>query len=108
MAKKSEGVNKSEAVRQFLAKSKRAKPATVVAALAEQGITITAQYVSTIRSNARRKKGKNKRGENGGATTRPASDKVSLATLVQAKRLADQLGGVAKAKEALDALAKLQ
>jgi hypothetical protein len=106
MAKKvEEDVNKTQAILDYLSTARRAKPATVVAALAEKGVVVTPQYVSTIRSNKRRKKGK--RSKNG-AAVKPASDKVSLGTLVQAKRLADQLGGVAKAKEALDALSKLQ
>jgi hypothetical protein len=106
MAKKmEEDVNKTQAILDYIKTARRAKPATVAAALAEKGITVTPQYVSSIRSNKRRKKGK--RGKEA-AAAKPASDKVSLGTLVQAKRLADQLGGVAKAKEALDALAKLQ
>ena len=36
------------------------------------------------------------------------SDKVSISTLVQAKKLADQMGGIEKAKDALAALTKLQ
>jgi hypothetical protein len=108
MAKKSaDEVNKSQAIMDYLKNARRAKPATVVAALAEKGIEVTPQYVSSIRS-AKRAKKKGKRGGQNGAATASASDKVSLGVLVQAKRLADQLGGVSKAKEALDALAKLQ
>ena len=38
----------------------------------------------------------------------PASDKIALSSLIQAKKLVEQLGGIEKAKEALAALAKLQ
>ena len=37
-----------------------------------------------------------------------AADTISVASLVGAKKLADQLGGVDKAKAALEALGKLQ
>ena len=44
-----------------------------------------------------------------GDAKRPAAgDKVSLSMLVQAKKMAEQLGGVEKARDALAALSKLQ
>jgi hypothetical protein len=56
MAKKSE-VNKSQAVREFLKANRKAKNQEVVAALAQKGITITANYVGNIKatSNKRRR-----------------------------------------------------
>ena len=49
MAKKPE-VNKTQAVREFLKANKKAKNAEVVAALAKNGITITANYVGNIKA----------------------------------------------------------
>jgi len=107
MAKKSEGgVSKTQAVLDYFKNARRAKPATVAAALAEQGIDVSPQYVSSIRSAKR--KGKKKKRDKGQEEAQPASDEVSLSVLLQAMKLARQLGGVAKAKEALDALSKLQ
>ncbi len=56
------------------------------------------------------KAGKKKRsGKKKASTTQPTvSDKISISTLVQAKKMADQLGGIEKAKTALAALTKLQ
>jgi hypothetical protein len=106
MAKRAEGgVNKSELVRNYLKKARRAKPKRVVEEMAKQGIEVTPQFVSQTKSNMRKKK-KAKRSANEAATE--FFETVSLDTLLQAKRLAAQLGGVAKAKEALDALAKLR
>jgi hypothetical protein len=101
-------INKSEKIREYLGEHRRAKPAQVVEALAEQGVAVNAQYVSMVRGSM--KKRKKKRGPKAAATTATAggSNQFSLNTLVHAKRLADQLGGVTKAKEALDALARLQ
>ena len=46
--------NVSQAIRDILAEVPDAKPADIVARLAERGIKATAQYVSTIKSNTRR------------------------------------------------------
>lgn len=104
MARKSaNGTNLSQQIRDYLKTHRRAKPKQVVAAFAEQGVTVLPQYVSTVKTNA--KKLKKKRGTSAKATP---SDSVSISTLLQAKKLAEQLGGVAEAKLALDALARLQ
>lgn len=109
MAKKSANeVNKSEKIREYLRTARRAKTSTVVAALAEQGIEVTPQFVSTVKTNSKRRKKKKGGREGTGVTAAPKNDKLSLSTLLQAKKLAEHLGGVAKAKAALDALAKLQ
>ncbi len=105
MAKRGRGgVNVSQLVRDYKSKHKRSKPKEIAAALNGEGVKISAQYVSTILSNARRKKGRKVR-----ATT--ASDNarggIDVAKLVQAKKLVDQLGGVGPAKKMIDALAKL-
>ena len=49
MAKKS-GVNKTQAVREYLRANRKAKNQEVVDALAKKGITITANYVSNIKA----------------------------------------------------------
>jgi hypothetical protein len=58
MAKKattSEGspVNKSAAIRDYLGKNPEAKPKEIVAALLEQGITVSAQMVSVIKAKSK-------------------------------------------------------
>jgi hypothetical protein len=55
--RKSNGVNKTQAVRDYLKAHKKAKNAEVVEALGEQGITITANYVGNIKAthNTRRR-----------------------------------------------------
>ena len=56
MAKRND-VNKSQAVREYLKANRKAKNQEVVNALAQQGITITANYVGNIKatSNKRRR-----------------------------------------------------
>ncbi len=110
MAKKAAGgVNKSKVIRDFANKNSSATPKEIVAKLAEQGLELTPQFVSTVLSNARRKEGKPaKRGRGRG---RPAgTTKTALAGvegIIQAKKFAEKLGGVDAAKAALDALSQI-
>jgi hypothetical protein len=106
MAKKKRGV-KSQAIRDYLTANIEAGVSDVVGALKQMGVSVSKQMVSTIRmrmKGAPKKRGPKKKRK--GAKKNGAM--VSLGILMQAKRLADQLGGVEKAKEAMDALAKLQ
>ena len=105
MAKRGRGgVNVSQLVRDYKSQHKRSKPKDIAAALNAQGTKISAQYVSTILSNARRKKGRKGRraavaASNGGG--------LDVAQLVKAKKVVDQLGGIDEAKKMIDALARI-
>ena len=101
MAKKK--VNKAQLIKDALAATPDASPAEIAKSLKKHGIT--AAYVSNIKSTAQPKK---KRGRPAGKKAGTSSDKVSLGQLVKAKKLADALGGVDKAKGLLDAVAKLR
>jgi hypothetical protein len=69
---------------------------------------VSAAFVSTVLSNARRKGRKGRRGRGGRRAAAASTGRNdAVATLVQAKRLADQMGGLEKARTALDALAKI-
>ncbi len=100
MAKKK--VNKTQLIKDALAATPDASPAEIAKSLKKHGITAT--YVSNVRAKAQPKK--KKRTTKKKAAT--SSDKVSLGDLVKAKKLADELGGVDKAKSLLDAVAKLR
>lgn len=108
--KKSDGVNKSQEIRDYMTANPDAGPQAVSKAMAGKGIEVSAQFVSTIKSMDKKKTGgPKKRGRKPGSvkTKTTPNDKISAQTLFQAKKLADQLGGVHKAKIALDALARL-
>ena len=99
-------VNKSAEIRKYLSKKPKAGPKEITEALGQSGIVVTPGFVSTIKTAVNKKKGgrKKKSARGGQATT----DRVSLSTLVQAKKLIDEIGGVEKAKDALNALARLR
>jgi hypothetical protein len=107
MAKKSKsGANKSQTIRDYKAANPNASPKEIVEALGKTGLAVSPQFVSTILSNAKKKGGKpGKRGRKPG---RPIAVPVdNLKQLILVKKLVDQMGGVEKAKAAVDVLAKL-
>jgi hypothetical protein len=105
------GPSKSALIREYIAAHRGEGPQEVAAALnAAHSMSITPQFVSTVKSNAKRKKKKSGRkpgrpaGETAAST---ANGKLSMEVLMAAKKFAEQLGGVGKAKAAVDTLAKL-
>ena len=105
MAKKSTSGTKSASIRNYKAQNPSAKPKAIAEALSKAGEKVTPAFVSTVLSNDKRR-GKKRRGKPGRKPGRVGAA-AGFESLVQAKRLADQMGGVAKAKAALDALAKI-
>jgi hypothetical protein len=97
MAKKqAASKSKSVAIREYKAKNPYARPKEIADILGQQGVAVTPALVSTILSADRKR-------SNRRALSRPAS----VEQLLLAKRLADELGGLDEARNALDALAKL-
>jgi hypothetical protein len=106
MAKKAAGgSSKSELIRSYKKSHDGAGPTEIAAALSKDGTKVTPQFVSTVLSNDKRKSGK--RGRRKGRRSGPRPAGGALQTLVQAKKLADQMGGIDKARAALDALAQI-
>jgi len=101
MAKKKSAVrtNKSAAIRSYKAENPDSSPQGIATAHAKERVKVSAAFVSTILSNDRRKLGV--RAQRG-----PRAE-ASVENLLQAKKLADQMGGIGPAKAALEALAKL-
>ena len=117
MAKKKSSVNKSQAIRDYYDANPDAKPLEVVAAMKKQGVTVNAQFVSTVKSNAKKKttRGKptasakkSKTGKRGPRkATLKADGAISLDSLIKAKQLVEEMGGVEEARNALTALEQL-
>lgn len=111
MAKKAKGgPNKSLEIRNYKEANPTASPKEVAEALGKAGIEVSAQFVSTVLSNARKKGGKvgkrgRKPGRKPGVATAAAGGSVEH--LIKAKKLVDALGGIDKARSAINALAQL-
>jgi len=84
--------NKAALIREFQAEKPDASAKEIVDALAAKKIKVTAAYIYALKA----KNGKPKPAALGG-----------VEALVLAKKMADQLGGVDKARDLLNALAQL-
>lgn len=126
MAKKnSSGVNKSQAIRDYYADNPEAKPIEVAEAMKAQGIDVNAQFVSTVKSNAKKSKKTGRRGRPAGVSAKVAapaakklgrppaakartnSGEVSLDSLINAKKLVEEMGGAENARNAISVLEQL-
>jgi threonine dehydrogenase-like Zn-dependent dehydrogenase len=93
---------KSKAIREYIATHKRAKASEIVAALAEQGLTVSPAMV--YNTKARKRMGRRrKKAEAAGQVVG-----LSITNLIAAKKLVDQVGGIDQAREAINALSKLE
>ncbi|MEM6469602.1 MAG: hypothetical protein AAF802_08510 [Planctomycetota bacterium] len=110
--KKTSGVNKSAAIRDYLSANSQAKPAAVAAALKAQGIEVDAQYVSIVKSNTKKQSKKrrspSKRPSVPGPT-RPSgvNDQVSIQSMLQMKKLVQEVGSFEEAHRSLTLLEQL-
>jgi hypothetical protein len=100
-------VNRSQAIRNLLSDDPKATPSVIIEALAKKGITVSPALVSAVKYNkAKPANGRRKRRSRRiGASAN--GQRFDFDKLVAAKALSDRMGGIEKAKEALDMLAKL-
>lgn len=94
-AKANQSINRSEAIREYLTNNPQATPKVVIAALAEEGIEVKAGLVSFVKNKMQHAPGRAARG------------KIAVADLMEIKKVADRLGGIAQLKRAIDALERL-
>jgi hypothetical protein len=103
MARKAKSGNKSAAIRDYKAANPTASPKEIAEALGKSGMEVSAQFVSTVLSNAKKKGGKvGKRGRKPMAVPMD-----NIQQLIQVKKFVDQIGGLEKAKAAVNALAQI-
>jgi len=91
--------SKSEAIRNYKGENPTAGPKRIASALNDEGYDVTAQFVSTVLSNDRRKHGLINR--------KKSADELSISDLQFAKELVDRLGGVDNAITAINAYSQL-
>jgi len=118
MAKKSGGPNKSQAIRDYYAAHPNAKPKEISAELKKAGVDVTPAFISTIRSTSIGKKKKTTKTSSAKAPAKAASKKaapaavksgvsVSIESLLKAKSMVKELGGIDNAIATLSALKRL-
>jgi len=100
---------KTAAIKQALKTHKNNSPKEIAELLTASGLPTTAGQVSNVKSllaSKRKAKAAAPAAEEAAGPV-VAKDAVSVALLVKAKKLVQELGGVASAKQALNALAQL-
>ncbi|KAA5545857.1 hypothetical protein FYK55_02745 [Roseiconus nitratireducens] len=118
MAKKKSTPNKSKEIRDYLKDHPGAKPREIVDAMKSKGVDVSAQFVSTVKSTSKKKKGPaRRRGRPAGSKnkttsmTRPATkksgDTVSVESLIKLKKVVEEIGSIEEAKAALTTLEQL-
>lgn len=124
MAKKKGGVNRTAKVHEYLLAHPGQSTSEVLAGLAEQGIKVSSSLISQGRAKlgqslgrgkkkAAKKNGSKKKAPGAGvATARMTSGsksaKITADELYLSKQLADELGGIDRLRQALDALERLR
>jgi hypothetical protein len=106
MAKaKPDEINKSQEIRDILAKNPHAKSRDVVAELATRGIKVSVNLVYLVKSKAAQKKRRKKR-EQAAEISRlmPSADPVKL--ILKVRELSQEAGGIKKLKMLVDVLAE--
>ena len=105
MAKKA-AVNKSQAIRDALAANPSKSPSEIAELLKADGITITAQYVSTIKSNAKIKT-RRKVVARRGRPARGGALGAGMSTMDAALALIKSAGGLEQAKNVLSTIEQI-
>src|SRR4051812_31452146 len=109
MAKKEDGgngkVNKSDAVREFLAQSPKATSQEVVTALAEKGIRVAPSLIYFVRSKQKQAKRQARR-ERVAESSRQSGAANPVEVVLRVKDLAREVGGFKNLKQLVDLLAE--
>jgi hypothetical protein len=92
-------VNKSAAIRGCQARNPEAAPREIAAILVAQGVGVTAAEVRSVLANDRLRSKER--------VQRKVAKRPTLDDLLLTKRMVEAVGGIEKAKEAIDGLAKI-
>jgi hypothetical protein len=103
-------INKAQAIRDSANElGKKARPRDIIAALAEKGITVSSPQVSVTLKAAGLRRGRRRKKVSLAVAAMPSSNGhgFDINDMVKVKKLANELGGIAKLKELAAALEKL-
>jgi hypothetical protein len=100
MAKRT--INKSQAIRDYLKTNPTATPTVIQQDLLREGVRVGYSLISQVKY----KGGGSRKAKRGAG--RKGSANISMDDLVSAKQIADRMGGVDRAKQALMLLERLQ
>jgi hypothetical protein len=108
MAKRVKRGQRSQAIRDYLSTHPSAGPKDVIAALKEQGVSVTVGLVSNVKYGGKKKK--SRRGRimiARAAARRTRAGSLSIEQLLSVKQFADSIGGAEQLRQALAMLDQL-
>lgn len=108
MGKKKAKVNKSRAIREYLAANPQATPNEIVEGLKQQGIAVSPGLASNVKYTSAQKTPGRRGRPKGRRVAKYGNGALTAADLLQAKRLVDQLGGLEQVQRALATLEELR
>jgi hypothetical protein len=103
-------VNKAQSIRDLGKElGKKARPRDIIAALAEKGIVVSSPQVSSTLKAAGMRRGRRKKSKPGFVVPKPSVNGhgFDINEMVKVKKLAEEIGGMAKVKELAAALERL-
>ena len=106
MAKKKNGVNKSEEIRQILKTNPEMPVKEVVSTMAGRGLKVTDNLVYFIKGRIKGRKGRRKKARQMMANVVATGNTDPVATILKVKRWAAEVGGLKKLKALVEALSE--
>jgi hypothetical protein len=106
MAKKRNGVNKSEEIRQLLRANPTMPVKEIVSTLAGRGIKVQESRVYFIKGKIKGRKGRRRKAQQMVASVAATGNTDPVATILKVKGWAAEIGGMRRLKELVDALAE--
>jgi hypothetical protein len=104
MAKKKNGVNKSEEIRQLVKANSQMSVREVVSTLAGKGITVGDNLVYYVKGKMKGRQSRHKKGRQMVANVAATGDSDPVKTILKVKAWANEVGGMKKLKALVDAL----
>jgi hypothetical protein len=106
MAKKKDGVNKSEEIRKLYKENPKISVKEIVAKLADRGIQVADPLVYFVKGRLRGRRGRRKKARQMVARVAATGNADPVATILKVKSWANEIGGLKKLKALVDALSE--
>ncbi len=106
MAKRKDGVNKSEEIRQMLTTNPEMPVKEIVATLAGRGIEVADTLVYFVKGKMKGRRGRRKKARQMVANVAATGNSDPVATILKVKRWAAEVGGLRKLKALVVALSE--
>jgi hypothetical protein len=106
MAKQKNGVNKSEEIRQMLKASPKMPAREIISTLAGRGIMVADTLVYYVKGKMKGRRGRHQKAGQMVASVAPTGNTDPVATILQVKAWANEVGGMKKLKALVDALSE--